>query len=871
MPFLETIGTASAKAYGEGINNITQSYWFFTAKDASGTPGDGNVNLGLDSSNNFLLTGNTNVASAIAMNVNTISGTVNYQNLLVDPGGSHLGISYGACADNNNNQYWAGLQNNASNQQNAWIAKYNSSGALQWQRIYSGNTSGPYARFWNVVSDGTNVYAAGYQSTNSIYNASAQLGLVTKYNSSGTLQWAYNIVPGAAYSSGGSNSYSIGTDSSGNIYSAGSITSSGSGYYGGYVAKINSAGTLQWATTLTDTLQGTQLITYGISVDSSGNVYTGGYSAYSGGSIGYIAKLNSSGALQWSAYIQDNGTTHAMGVSNIWPDNNGNVFVFAGGYNGSNQSVGWIGKYDASTGTLIWQRQLSNPVGTPSFGMGGKPRLDNNGNLCFTGSLNPITGGGSIAFAMKLPADGTLLGTYSTSQSTVTYSVGTFTRISSNFTANTSPGITLVTAYNGDGAGTLTNTTGTMVTASVPYNLYISTSGVTTAVVSGASSAGSVTAGGGSNNFNFTISSGNLPTGLSLDGNTGAISGTATTTGSYSTIFQVTDTTTSQIATSNTVTFTVSSPLYAFPVGTTFPLSTGGIGGTNGGTNNAGVTTGPTLAQVLSTYSSVTWPWITNTAYFNMNSYQGYQKWTVPVTGTYKIVCSGAGAGYNPSTGGQSTPAVASGTFALTQGQILIFVVGQLGGYSPYGGQAPCGGGGTFAFLNATQSTSSYTTSTCLLAAGGAGGVATGNGGSATQGNGQTGTSGGASGDNVYAGGTNGGAFIGTSAGADGLGGAGITSGPTSAIGGTPPTAISSGGVGGYLQYSSYGGFGGGGGFWGGGGGGGGYSGGAPGHWSVGATGGGGGSYVASSATNGGISVTGTPLYNGGASITRIS
>ena len=311
-------------------------------------------------------------------------------------------------------------------------------------------------------------------------------------------------------------------------------------------------------------------------------------------------------------------------------------------------------------------------------------------------------------------------------------------------------------------------------------------------------------------------------------------------------------------------------PLYTFNIGTTFPLSTGGIGGTNGGANNAGVTTGPTLAQVLATYSSVTWPWITNTAYFNMNSYQGYQKWTVPVTGTYQIVCSGAGAGYNSGTGGQSTPAVASGTFALTQGQILIFVVGQLGGYSPFSSQAPCGGGGTFAFLNATQSTSSYTTSTCLLAAGGAGGVATGNGGSATYGNGQTGTSGGASGDNVYVGGTNGSGGQ-TNAGNDGQGGAGISSGPPSPIGGTPPTAISLGGVGGYLQYSSYGGFGGGGGFWGGGGGGGGYSGGAPGHWSSGASGGGGGSYVASSATNGGISVTGTPLYNGGASITRIS
>ena len=562
MPLLQTFGDDSAKAYGlnSSVAYITPSYWFFTAKDASGTPGDGNVNLGLDKNNNFLLTGNTNVASAIAMSVNTVSGVVNYQNLLVDPGGTHLGISYGACADNSGNQYWSGLQNNSSNQQNAWLAQYSPIGVLQWQRIYSGNTSGPYARFWNVVSDGTNVYTAGYQSTNSIYNSSAQLGLVAKYNSSGTRQWSYNIVPGSAFASGGSNSYTISIDSAGNIYSAGSITTNTAGYFGGYTAKINSSGVLQWATTLIDSANSSNtIINYSSSVDSSGNVYMGGYTQPStGGSIGFIAQLNSSGALQWSRYIFDNYTTKGVTITNVWPDNNGNIYVFGSGLNSSNQNVGWIAKYNTS-GVLQFQRNLSNLVGTPSFGMGGKPRLDGNGDLCFTGSLNATSGGGSVAFAIKLPSDGSLLGTYSTSQSTFSYTVGTWTESAgTGISANTSPGITLAAAYNGDASGTLTNTTGTMVTASVPYSLYISTSGVTTAVASGATSAGSVTAGGGSNNFNFTIVSGSLPTGLSLNNSTGAITGGATTTGSYSTVFQVTDTATSKIAT-NCTTICISS------------------------------------------------------------------------------------------------------------------------------------------------------------------------------------------------------------------------------------------------------------------------------------------------------------------------
>ena len=308
-------------------------------------------------------------------------------------------------------------------------------------------------------------------------------------------------------------------------------------------------------------------------------------------------------------------------------------------------------------------------------------------------------------------------------------------------------------------------------------------------------------------------------------------------------------------------------PLYAFPVGTTFPFNTGGVGGTNGVVTDQGVRTGPTLSQVVATYSSVTWPWITNTAYFNMSSYQGYQQWTVPATGSYAIVCSGASGGsYTTLTA--AVGAVASGTFSLTQGQILTFVIGQKGGQGVNASQGAAGGGGTFVF----SSSSVFSIATCLIAAGGGGGVGNYGGVSYPLANGQTGTSGGTPNDYAYAGGTGGNGSSSTPDGASGMGGAGITTGPAAgALGGVNPTAISVGGVGGFEQYSGVGGFGGGGGYWGGGGGGGGYSGGAPGHWSNAATAGGGGSYVASSATNTGISQSATPLYNGAAKITRIS
>jgi hypothetical protein len=305
-------------------------------------------------------------------------------------------------------------------------------------------------------------------------------------------------------------------------------------------------------------------------------------------------------------------------------------------------------------------------------------------------------------------------------------------------------------------------------------------------------------------------------------------------------------------------------PLFTFTVGTLFPFSTGGVGGTNGTSSDPGVTTGPTLSQVVATYSAITWPWVTNTAYFNMRSYQGYQQFTVPVTGTYAIVCSGASGGAGPGTS-PGIGAVASGIFSLVQGQILTFVIGQKGGVGAFGGQGAPGGGGTFVFT----SSGTFSTATCLIAAGGGGGTGT-NGYSVGISNASITTTGGSCYGGTYTGGV-GGAGGNGGTGNDGQAGAGITSGPPLNPGGTAPLAISAGGVGGFCTYSAYGGFGGGGGYWGGGGGGGGYSGGADGYWSPGTSAGGGGSFVAAGATSSGIAQSGQVYYNGAASIQRIS
>lgn len=132
---------------------------------------------------------------------------------------------------------------------------------------------------------------------------------------------------------------------------------------------------------------------------------------------------------------------------------------------------------------------------------------------------------------------------------------------------------------------------------------------------------------------------------------------------------------------------------------------------------NAGATGrfGPTLSNCTSSYNTSTYPWILDTAYFNVVT-QGYQLWTVPITGSYEIEVVGAAGGPGYGTyGTRGYGAKMVSTFALTQGAKLQIIVGQVGGgtaTNACGGDG-AGGGGSFVFTD---------TGVCMMAAGGGGG-----------------------------------------------------------------------------------------------------------------------------------------------------
>lgn len=258
---------------------------------------------------------------------------------------------------------------------------------------------------------------------------------------------------------------------------------------------------------------------------------------------------------------------------------------------------------------------------------------------------------------------------------------------------------------------------------------------------------------------------------------------------------------------------------------------------------------GPAKAAFLASYNTTVNPWLNDTATYD--STNGIQYWTVPESGTYRILAVGAKGG-DASTFLGGSGASIQGDFMLTRGAIVKIVAGQTGFNAVYAG----GGGASFAAVTSD-------TFPLVVAGGGGGGNSTtaqqagGPGVTTTTGTSRNGA-GGADGNGGFA---------------NSLSQAGGGAGWLTAGQGTPAgsnnTSLNSTAIGGYYNATyQHGGFGGGGAGFGGGGGGGGFSGGGAGLYngtSTTAGGGGGGSY------NAGINQVNTAGANAGAGYVTIT
>jgi uncharacterized protein YjiK len=311
-----------------------------------------------------------------------------------------------------------------------FVAKYSSSGTLQWVQS-AGGTSNDAATGIAVDASG-NVYITGYFFVTATFGATSKTSaggsdiFVAKYSSSGTLQWVQSA---GGTSSDDANGIAI--DASGNVYITGyfygtatfgatSKTSAGNADI--FVAKYDPVGTAwSWVESAGGT--STDAAT-GIAVDASGNVYITGYfystatfgvsSKTSAGSADiFIAKYSNSGTLLW---VQSVGGTSIDVAFGIALDASGNVYITGYFYvtatfgATSKTSVGsadiFLAKY-SNTGTLQWVQS----AGGTDYDYANGIAIDASGNVYIAGNffgtatfgaISKTSAGGSDIFVARV-------------------------------------------------------------------------------------------------------------------------------------------------------------------------------------------------------------------------------------------------------------------------------------------------------------------------------------------------------------------------------------------------------------------------------------------------------------------------------------
>jgi hypothetical protein len=199
--------------------------------------------------------------------------------------------------------------------------KYSSSGTELWSTRYHVGSESGYCGFKVCVSSTTgNVYATGY-AKKSIVSGTEDI-LTIKYNSSGAIQWT-KLYNGAKDETDIGKSVAV--DGSGNVYVTGygGITSA---YYGDYITiRYSDFGSQLWVKTHNGPGNENDIALSSV-LDNSGNVYVTGRSYVSSANYTDFCtiKYDPYGNEVWKKYF-DNGAWDEAEVINI--DGAGNLYV----------------------------------------------------------------------------------------------------------------------------------------------------------------------------------------------------------------------------------------------------------------------------------------------------------------------------------------------------------------------------------------------------------------------------------------------------------------------------------------------------------------------------------------------------------------
>jgi hypothetical protein len=385
------------------------------------------------------------------------NGTLQWQRTI---GGSGTETGYGVYADTSANVYIVGTTAiSGQNNSDVLIVKYDTNGILQWQRTWGGTGIdigyGIYANASYVLITGS--------TTSSGFGAGSAMFLLY-YNVSGALQWqrvlytSYDDVGTGVTLDGAYGRFVICG------YTKGSTVD---GINTPVLASFDTAGNQAWQNTY-----------YTGNNDIATNViyqpvdtylyFTGNYN----GNNAQLTKIYGNTGYQWTRLIS--GGTNMRGIGLSW--DRYNYTYFTGPTNSSDNY--FVAKYDTN-GNLTWQKRLSGLIVNDIWvdynanGIAGRDQFYISGANFASQSLD--------ATVIKLPQDGTNTGTYSK------YAYATSTLNSTAITlTNTGAPLTV-------GTPTLTSTTSTLTSSTSTLTSSYDTSGTFYTTTLGGSVAGIVT------------------------------------------------------------------------------------------------------------------------------------------------------------------------------------------------------------------------------------------------------------------------------------------------------------------------------------------------------------------------------------------
>ena len=425
----------------------------------STSPNDGVTIYGMavDSSGNCYVTGTQfdsgghHVAFVAKTDMN---GVIQWQRRLTDATSTPNDRGYGIAIDGSGNIYVTGQEFTGTNTNPAFVAKYSSAGVIQWQRTLLDSGSNPGEGAYSVAVDtSANVYVTGMQATSS----ATPVAFVAKYDTTGALQWQRSLTD--AYANHRDYMQGIAVDGSGNVYLTGSQrNSAGNGVVS--VVKYSTTAVLQWQRTLTDAYTTPQDVGVTVAVDGSGNIYVGGYTLNAAGNrIAILAQYNNSGVIQWQRTLADAYSSPADQINALVLDTSANIYVSGQQLNSAGDTIAFVAKY-SSAGVIQWQRTLTDSTASP-YSVGYAIGLDGAGNFYASGPQNG-SASNYPSFIFRAPTDGTLTGIYTTAFGSLNYATGTLTDAAGTST-DAAGTLTDAAGTLTDAAGTLTDSLDNLV------------------------------------------------------------------------------------------------------------------------------------------------------------------------------------------------------------------------------------------------------------------------------------------------------------------------------------------------------------------------------------------------------------------------